>query len=500
MFATRYIFTALTAASFATIGRTAPTTTQSSAASNYSLVADFSGSSFFDGFTTFVGADPTEGNVNYVGMKSGAENGLLGFIDNQATNSVNAYIGVDYQNVTASRNSIRLSSKQTFDAGTVITFDFIHAPVAYGTWPALWMLGDVPGAVWPDAGGEADILEWVHESSFNSMTLHTAPGCTVLNSTSTFQGQLQNSNCNAGSGSDGCSIEALSQAANGNGKTLATAGAAFNDQGGAVYAVDWRTSGLSVYMFARDNLPADLAAGKPDPSSWSVAPLAAFSGSGCDFTTSLSKMQIIEDITFCGAWAGKPDVWQSSGAAAATKTSTCSDYVMNNPKAFKDAYFEIASIRVYSSTGAEPGTATSAKRDLSAESLEFQTINIGDRHNITDGSDATAPQPIGAQNATNGTGHGHHFGHHHHGHFNGTYHHGNQSAYSTGMHITPPQPQSTTSLAAMPEKNGVTIALNNASGIANATSGSAALTDFSVSSAECWAGAALIAFAVAALI
>ncbi|KAK5125134.1 hypothetical protein LTR85_000810 [Meristemomyces frigidus] len=499
MLSTTIAITALTAAFFSTGTHTAPTTSVSASTSKYSLVADFSGPTFFDGFTTFVGADPTEGNVNYVGMKYGAENGLLGLIDNKATNSINAYIGVDYQNVTANRNSIRLSSKQTFDAGTVITFDVVHAPVAYGTWPALWLLGDVPGSNWPENGGEADILEWVHESNYNSMTLHTAPGCTVDNNTAAFQGQLQNASCNAGMAGDGCSIQALNQDTN-NGKTLATAGKAFNDQGGAVYAADWSTTGLSVYMFGRDSLPADLAAGKPDPSSWSAKPLAVFSGPGCDFTTSLSTMQITEDITFCGTWAGKPDVWESSGAAAATNTATCADYVTNNPKAFKDAYFEIASIRVYSSTGAEPGTATNAKRDVSAERFRFQTINTSDRYNSPD---IAALEGFGAPNCTNGTQHGHHHGHshdhlHHHSHYNGTFPHGNFSAEPSGTYAA--APQSTATLAVTPEKTAVLLTASNATGHVNATSGSAGTADSSMSSAEVWALAALIALAVAAVL
>lgn len=405
-------YAALIVASLALQSSAAPTTTSS----KYSLVADYSGSSFFNGFTAYTGADPTNGNVDYRSMKYGAEHGLLGFVNNNSTNSLNAYIGVDYKNKMPNRDSMRLSSKQTFDAGTITVMDVVHAPVAFGTWPALWMLGDVPGAEWPSAGGEIDILEWVHETPFNAMTLHTGSGCSVQNSTSAFHGQLQHTNCNAGQGSDGCSIQAPKHLATKTG-TLATAGKGFNDQGGAVFVVDWTAQGVSMYMFARHNVPADIVAGKPDPASWNAVPVAKFSGAGCDYTTSLSDAVIIADTTFCGQWAG--DVWTSSGAAAATGVKTCAEYVENNPAAFSEAYFEIRSIRVFADGGRKPGVATKAKRDVN-ELQSFPMISVGDRHNCTDAAEGLrSGMATGSYNATviglreSRRAHGHRSAHHH---------------------------------------------------------------------------------------
>jgi len=428
MFTSTTLFSALTANLFASRAYTAPTSSLSAAPGTYSLVADHSGNTFFDGFDAFTAADPTNGNVNYVGKQYAAQHGLMGYVNNHSTNSTNAYIGVDYTNVTAARNSVRLSSHQTFDAGMIMTLDVVHAPVAYGAWPALWLLGDVPGSVWPAAGGEADILEWVHESSYNSMTLHTASGCTVDNSSTAFQGQLQSANCNAGSGSDGCSIETLDQVKGKTG-TLTTAGPAFNSQGGAVFVVNWQTTGLSIYIFGRDNVPADITACNPNPASWNAVPAAQFSGSGCDFNSSLSTMQIITDTTFCGDWAGK--VWESSGAVAATGAKTCTEYVTKNATAFKDAYFEIASIKVYSNNGQKPGIATNAKRDASAAPITFPMINIADRHDCGNTTETPATTIAAPNNSTNGTGHyGHH---HHHAHFNSSHVHGNHSGHHNGL-------------------------------------------------------------------
>lgn len=361
--------TALSAA-FAGPSIAAPAT---STTAKYSLIADYSGNTFFNNFDFFTGADPTMGNVTYVDAATAAQNEYAGFIVNELTNSTNVYIGVNYKDVQPMRDSVRLSSKQTFDVGSIIVMDVVHVPSAYGSWPALWMLGDLPGE-WPTNGGEIDIFEVVHEGDFNSMTLHTGPGCDVENSTTAFQGTLQNTNCNAGDASDGCSIQALRQdklQVN----TMATAGKAFNAQGGGVYVTVWTTEGISVYLFSRSALPADLAAGAPSPSSWTTTPLARFSGPSCDYAQTFQQMKIITDQTWCGAWAGQ--VWESSGAANATGVKSCNEYVMDNPAAFKDTYFEIAGIKVYSSNSSVPAAS---KREVSEDGYNFSTIVVQQRH------------------------------------------------------------------------------------------------------------------------
>jgi hypothetical protein len=52
--------------------------------------------------------------------------------------------------------------------------------------------------------------------------------------------------------------------------------------------------------------------------------------------------------TFCGDWAGSPNIWNYAGwagqdksCAAITGYSTCDDYVRNVGSAFKDAYWEV---------------------------------------------------------------------------------------------------------------------------------------------------------------
>jgi hypothetical protein len=51
--------------------------------------------------------------------------------------------------------------------------DVAHLPTGCATWPAWWLVGPS----WP-SHGEIDVVEGVHTSVTNTMTLHTSDGCT----------------------------------------------------------------------------------------------------------------------------------------------------------------------------------------------------------------------------------------------------------------------------------------------------------------------------------
>ncbi|OQO08101.1 hypothetical protein B0A48_06895 [Cryoendolithus antarcticus] len=342
-------------AALATTGLAASTTSSTNiTASTYKLIADLSGPSFFSNFNSYAGPDPTNGFVNYLSATAAASSNLTGFFSYpEAGNLTTAFIRVDTltSNPPApGRASVRLSSKQTFNVGTLVVADIYHMPTGFGTWPALWMLGG--GAIWP-AAGEIDIIESVHNSSANIMTLHTAPGCSVDNSTSfalgggdagTYASQLMNENCNTGNGADGCSNHGPAQTKVYSNQ-LSTAGEAFNEQEGGVYVTEWTTSGVKIWAFARDAVPSTLNTANPSTVGFPT-PLASFSGKGCDFGTAFKNMTIIINTTFCGDWAGK--VWESSGAKAATGVETCEAFVAGKPDEFVEAYWEVGGIRVYS--------------------------------------------------------------------------------------------------------------------------------------------------------
>jgi hypothetical protein len=73
----------------------APSNNTSTSAIPYTLVADYSGDTFYDGFVTYHGADPTNGKVNYTTSTFAAEKGYLAFNYHEESNQTRARIGVD---------------------------------------------------------------------------------------------------------------------------------------------------------------------------------------------------------------------------------------------------------------------------------------------------------------------------------------------------------------------------------------------------------------------
>ncbi|KAL4917000.1 concanavalin A-like lectin/glucanase domain-containing protein [Aspergillus aurantiobrunneus] len=297
------------------------------ASAAYVLQDDYSPDVFFDMFSFFTEADPTNGFVDYVDRGTAESTGLI-------SSGSSVYMGVDHTNVASSgRQSVRLSSTQTYHHGLFI-MDLGHMPTGCGTWPAFWILGPD----WPN-GGEVDIIESVNEATNNHMALHTSDGCSIDNSG--FSGNLLTSNCYVNAPNQdnnaGCGIEA---------PTTDSAGTGFNAISGGVYATEWTAEAISIWFFPRSSIPSDISGGTPDPASWGT-PTARFAGS-CDIESHFTDMQIIFDVTFCGDWAGS--VW-GSGTCSALGGS-CQDYVSNNPAAFEEAYWDINSLRVYQDAAA----------------------------------------------------------------------------------------------------------------------------------------------------
>ncbi|KAF9893484.1 hypothetical protein FE257_010796 [Aspergillus nanangensis] len=292
----------------------------------YQLQDDYgTGDTFFDNFDFYTGGDPTNGYVSYVDRSTASSSGLIN------TSGGSVYIGVDSTNVASApgRQSVRLSSTKTYNHGLVI-LDLAHMPGSVcGSWPAFWMLGPD----WPN-NGEIDIIEGVNEQSTNAVALHTSTGCTINDSG--FSGKLQTSNCDVAaagqSNNAGCGIGSSDTQSYGDG---------FNQAGGGVYATEWTSAGISVWFWPSASVPSDIANGGPDPSGWGT-PSAAFAGD-CDIDAHFNQLQILFDVTFCGDWAG--NVWSTSSCAS--KDSSCTSYVQNNPADFAESYWSVNSLKVY---------------------------------------------------------------------------------------------------------------------------------------------------------
>ena len=98
---------------------------------------------FFDMFTFWDTADPTEGFVAYQNQTDAQHAKLI------SASTTNVQMKVDSSNVTPNgRPSVRITSNKSYDSGLVIV-DIDHMPGGIcGTWPAFWLVGPD----WPNQG------------------------------------------------------------------------------------------------------------------------------------------------------------------------------------------------------------------------------------------------------------------------------------------------------------------------------------------------------------
>lgn len=328
----------------------------STTSATYTIQDDYSPSNFANMFDFFTDADPTSGYVNYISQTAAESAGLY------SANSNSVYMGVDSKNVATGRgrDSVRISSKKSYNHGLII-LDLAHMPGGQcGTWPAFWLLGPD----WP-THGEIDIIEGVNSQTTNGFAGHTNAGCSIT-STGAMSGTMEYPNCDVNAPGQptngGCTIHT------GNTQTY---GAGFNAANGGVYATEWTSEAISIWFFPRSAIPSDLSGGNPNPDNWGL-PMAQFAG-GCDIDEHFQDQQIVFDITFCGQWAGQ--VW-SQDSVCSSKAATCQDYVTNNPSAFADTYWSINSLKVYQENGGAPVTSsasTSSAPSASSTSLAATT-------------------------------------------------------------------------------------------------------------------------------
>lgn len=261
--------------------------------------------------------------VNFVDASTAWSNGLV-----STTSAGNTILKVDDSTWLASganRNSVRITSKETFSLGSLVLLDAVSMPHGPSVWPAFWSVGDD----WPQ-GGEIDIVEQVQDATQNQYTLHTNPGCT-LSQPMLASGEVLVDNCDATiDNNQGCGVLD---------KSTKSYGSGFNAAGGGVFAMHWAASGISIWFFTRDAIPADITSEAPAFTEWGE-PSASWASSTCDMTTMFGPQTLVFDITLCGDWAGTTyNQFYSTG-------NSCSSAV-EDPTNFVNAAFEIASVKVY---------------------------------------------------------------------------------------------------------------------------------------------------------
>jgi hypothetical protein len=143
-------------------------------------------------------------------------------------------------------------------------------------------------------------------TSGNMMALHTTDDCSMADIPRQMVGTAGQGDChNATNFNTGCTVTG----------PVTTYGPDFNEDGGAVVALEWRAEGIRVWMFGRDGdesqavrrLPVERM---PDPSVWG-RPLADFPATNCDMGSHFRNQSIVVNIDLCGYLTEA--VWESSG-------------------------------------------------------------------------------------------------------------------------------------------------------------------------------------------
>jgi hypothetical protein len=315
----------------------ASTSLSPTATSPWKLIDSHSGSNFFDGWDFDTGADPTHGTVDFIDQSTARSAGLL-----EINSAGNAIMRVETTpSVSGNRKSIRITTQTAFNGGLVI-MDAVHMPTGCGVWPAFWS----NGPNWPN-GGEIDIIEGVNDYTNNQATVHTSAGCNLASSSAgslSISGSvIGGTDCSAlDTGNQGCGIRA---------STANSYGPGFNSNGGGVYAMKWDTTGIAVYFFPRESIPADITAGIPLPDSWGQAQ-ARWPAAACDPFKFFNNHHAIFDTTLCGDWAA--GVWNAAGipgqeqsCAQRTGVSTCEAFIRTKGASMLEAYWEVTSVKIY---------------------------------------------------------------------------------------------------------------------------------------------------------
>ena len=163
-------------------------------------------------------------------------------------------------------------------------------------------------------------MEGVNNQAHNQMTLHsgTSNACTLTqsanNTAGMFTGSVLATNCYSTASADaGCGISDPNPTSFGYG---------FNNASGGVYALLWdTTAGMSMWHFARANIPADITSKAPTPANWG-SPAGFWSSQTCDIAANFYQHVLVLDTTICGGWAG--GAYSSSGCPG-----TCAEMVAN---------------------------------------------------------------------------------------------------------------------------------------------------------------------------
>ncbi|PIL26823.1 hypothetical protein GSI_11084 [Ganoderma sinense ZZ0214-1] len=325
------------------------------------------GKDFLDAFVHQAIKDPTAGRVNYVSQATALSKNLT------FTNSNTLVIRADHTKTLSAtgpgRDSVRLMSKKQYKQHVTMSVS-LHLHLHFTLWDDTNLSSHVliagtsgtcpkdaapgpPFGRWALTPGprpvsiaalslfmfidlrEIDIIEGANDKSPNLSTLHTGSGCTMpakRNQTGTSTGTNCDSNA---TNNQSCGVHA---------KQKDSFGPQFNKAGGGWYAMERTDQHIKVWYWLRTDpkVPTDVRTGAATVNTNAWGEPVGFwpGGKNCDLAKHLDPHNLIINLTLCGSWAG--NTFNADGCPG-----NCDTYVEQNPAKFKDAFFDIAGVKIY---------------------------------------------------------------------------------------------------------------------------------------------------------
>ncbi|EIW55456.1 uncharacterized protein TRAVEDRAFT_59797 [Trametes versicolor FP-101664 SS1] len=329
----------------------------------YDLVRDYSGQHFFDGWDFYGFWDNLTLSQVWWVNETRATSEHLAYVNDAGRAIIRVDNTTNLPPDMPNRDTIRLTTKDLYDYGSLWVFDATHLPYGCSVWPAFW----TKGPNWP-FDGEIDIVEGINLMTSNQMAVHTTQGCKTDNSI-VQSGTIGFTDCSQGSG---CTVHETKPN---------SFGANFGENGGGVWATQYDVAGVFIWYWPRADVPAELTnnATTIDISQWGT-PSAAFPVTPtCNVTQFFTPQQLVLDIALCGDWAGVESIYKASCPG------TCNVTGPGSP-AYDNAWFEINYVRAFTTGGPAP---TSSVASTSTATVIATVTGTGSPGATTTGTDRT---------------------------------------------------------------------------------------------------------------
>ncbi|KAE8214441.1 hypothetical protein CF327_g2151 [Tilletia walkeri] len=332
------------------------------AITSFSLNKTYNPNDFLSDFEWYTKPDPTHGLINYLSQSAAMKANLTEVRDGSL------FLRVDTTpTALEGRGSVRITSKDQWSDG-VYVLNVSHVPYGCSVWPAFWTVTvDYDTGAWP-AGGEIDIVENANDQfPGNLASLHTNPGCTIPSKISSqlSSSTVQYTDCSGKTAENtGCRVMM--------GSNPPTWGAPLNRNKGGMFALvrdlSPGGSGISVWYWEPDAVPSDLRASSKavDVSGWGTPAVHFDVADTC--ASYFGPHNIVINTALAGDWAAA--TWNESGNCAATY-GAITDQVAFNGSSYSTAYWQIDSLRMFTSSLSPPassGTGSSSNSNTAGTS------------------------------------------------------------------------------------------------------------------------------------